>query len=46
MRRPNFKGNDRSKPLKTNMPVAHIIAPDVDNLVKFVLDRMNKIVCG
>ena len=47
MRRPNehFKGKDRSKPLKTGLPIAHTIAPDIDNLAKFVLDGMNKLVC-
>lgn len=40
MRRPNthFKGGDRSKPLKSGMPVAHTSSPDVDNLVKFIVD--------
>lgn len=47
MRRPNthFKCNDRLKPLKTGLPVTHITSPDIENnLTKFVLDGMNKLV--
>lgn len=46
MRRPNthFKCDDRSKSLKTGLPILHTIAPDIDNLVKFVLDALNKLV--
>ena len=46
MRRPNdhFKSKDRSNTLKTNLPFAHTAKPDVDNLIKFMLVAMNKIV--
>lgn len=46
MRRPNkhFRGGDRLKPLKTKLPIAHTVAPDIDNLVMFALDGMNKLV--
>ena len=46
MRRPNdhFKSKNRSNSLKTNLPFAHTAKPDVDNLIKFMLDAMNKIV--
>ena len=47
MRRPNthFKGKDRLNPLRTGLPFAHVAAPDIHNLAKFVLDGMNKLVC-
>ena len=46
MRRPNthFKCNDRLKPLKTSLPHTHVAAPDIDNLMKSVLDGMNELV--
>ncbi|KAL7573106.1 hypothetical protein ACA910_018787 [Epithemia clementina (nom. ined.)] len=46
MRRPNthFKGRDRLNVLKANLPFAHVAAPDINNLAKFVLDGMNKLV--
>ena len=48
MRRPldHFKADDRSRALKSNAPIAHTHQPDLDNLVKFVLDGMNKLVYG
>ena len=47
MRRPNthFKGKDRLNPLRAGLPFAHVAAPDIDNLTKFALDGMNKLVC-
>ena len=27
------------------MPLAHVVVPDLDNMVKFVLDGMNELVC-
>ena len=46
MRRPNthFKGKDRQNALRAGMPLAHVVVPDLDNMVKFVLDGMNKLV--
>lgn len=46
LKRPNchFKGKDRSKPLKSGMPIAHTKTVDVDNLSKFILDAMNEVV--
>jgi len=46
MRRPDahFKCNDRLKALKAIPPFAHVASPDIDNLAKFVLDGMNKLV--
>ena len=46
MRRPNthFKGKDRPNALRAGMPLAHVVVPDLDNTVKFVLDGMNELV--
>ena len=46
MRRPNthFKGKDRQNALRAGMPLAHVVVPDLDNMVKFVLDGMNELV--
>ena len=46
MRRPNdhFKSKNRSNSLKMNLPFAHTAKPDVDDLIKFMLDALNKIV--
>ena len=46
MRRPNshFKGDDQTKPLKKGLSVTHTVQPDVDDLVKFVLDGLNELV--
>ena len=46
MSRPNdhFKSNNRLKGLKALLPNARVGTPDIDNLVKFVLDGMNKLV--
>ena len=46
MRRPNthFKGKDRLNSLRTGVPFGHVAAPDINNLLKFVLDGMNKLV--
>ena len=46
MRRPNthFKGKDRRNALRAGMPLAHVVVPDLDNMVKFVLDGMNDLV--
>ena len=35
---------DRLKGLKTNLPIAHVTSPDIDNLVKFILDGMNGLI--
>ena len=46
MRRPNthFKGKDRRNALRAGMPLAHVAVPDLDNVVKCVLDGMNELV--
>ena len=46
MRRPNthFKGKDRLNALRAGLPLAHVAVPDLDNMVKFVLDGMNGLV--
>ena len=46
MRRPNshFKKSSRLEELKARLPFAHVVHPDIDNLAKFVLDGMNKLV--
>ena len=46
MRRPNdhFKGDDRTRGLRSLVPRIRPIKPDIDNLAKFVLDGMNKLV--
>ena len=46
MRRPNthFKGKNRLNALRTGMHLAHVAIPDLDNMVKFVLDGMNELV--
>ena len=46
MRRPNthFKGKDKQNALRAGMPLAHVVVPDLDNMVKFVLDGMNELV--
>ena len=46
MRRPNthFKGKDRLNVLRAGLPLAHFAVPDLDNMVKFVLDGMNGLV--
>ena len=43
MRRPNtdFKNNNRNGVLKSNLQQARPTIPDIDNLVKFVLDSLN-----
>ena len=47
MRRPNsdFKGGIRGcGRLKSNLPLVWAICPDVDNLVKFILDALNGVI--
>ena len=46
MKRPNshFKSNNRLKGLKALVPFWFVASPDIDNLAKFVLDGMNKLV--
>ena len=46
MRRPNahFKANKRCNALKAMIPFAVNRRPDIDNLIKFVLDGMNEVV--
>ena len=46
MRRPNthFKGKDRLNTLRARLPLAHVAVPDLDNMVKFVLDGINELV--
>ena len=46
MRRPDthFKNRARWNPLKAILPYAFVATPDIDNLVKFVLDGMNGLV--
>ena len=46
MRRPNthFKGKDRQNALRAGMPLAHVVVPDLDTMVEFVLDGINELV--
>lgn len=37
----HYVSGNRSKPLKKNAPTAHVSKPDIDNLVKFVMDALN-----
>ncbi len=34
-------GGNKNKPLKSPVPQHHIKTPDIDNLIKFVLDALN-----
>jgi len=40
----HFRGEKRSGEIRTGMPIAKIDKPDIDNLVKFVIDGMTGVV--
>ena len=41
----HFKSNRRDRPLKKPTPRYRAQAPDIDNLIKFVFDACNAILC-